>query len=115
MNEVITFNELPKAVTQLCEDMAFVKRHLLETNNEHQPDPDCWFDLNELCEYLPDKPAKATVYGWVHNCLIPCHKGQKKLRFLKSEINQWLKTGKQKTVAEISDEADQYLVKKKKG
>jgi predicted DNA-binding transcriptional regulator AlpA len=54
-------------------------------------------DLNELCNYLPDKPAKATVYGWIHASLIPCHKGQKKLRFRKSEIDTWLLEGRKKT------------------
>jgi excisionase family DNA binding protein len=74
---------------------------------------DSWFDLNELCNYLPDKPAKATVYGWVHIGSIPHHKGQKKLRFLKSEIDEWLKTGKKKTFFETSIEAEKYLSKSK--
>jgi hypothetical protein len=76
---------------------------------------DCWFDLNELCNYLPEKPAKPTVYGWVHSSIIPFHKRAKKLFFLKSEIDLWLKTGRRKTLAEIAGEADSYLTTKKKG
>lgn len=53
-----------------------------------------WFDLKELCNYLPDKPSKLTVYGWVSSHSIPFHKGTKKLRFLKSEIDNWLSNGK---------------------
>lgn len=76
---------------------------------------DCWFDLTELCNYLPDKPAKPTVYGWVRNAIIPCHKGQKKLRFLKSEIDTWLMQGRKKTVSEIKAESNNYLkIQKKK-
>lgn len=82
-------------------------------SNQHELDG--WFNLNELCNYLPDKPAKATVYNWVHTGLIPCHKGQKKLRFLKSEIDNWLKQGRKKTIAETSIEADNYLSNHKKG
>ena len=78
-----------------------------------QPEADRWFDLNELCNFLPDKPAKPTVYGWVHTGLIPCHKGQKKLRFLKSEIDNWLKQGRKKTLAETASEANQYIKNKK--
>jgi hypothetical protein len=74
---------------------------------------DCWFDMNGLCEYLPDKPAKATVYGWVHTSIIPCHKGQKKLRFLKSEIDAWLKQGAKKTLTQTVAEADNYFKTKK--
>jgi predicted DNA-binding transcriptional regulator AlpA len=82
--------------------------------NQTTPETDQWFDLNQLCEYLPDKPAKATAYGWVHTGMIPHHKGQKKLRFLKSEIDQWLKTGKRKTYAETAIIAETYLQSKKR-
>jgi site-specific DNA-methyltransferase (adenine-specific) len=47
---------------------------------------------DELCEYMPDRPTKATVYGWVHANKVPVHKGGKKLRFLKSEIDNWMKS-----------------------
>jgi hypothetical protein len=77
---------------------------------------DQWFDLNELCNYLPDKPATATVYGWVHTSQIPYHKGtSKKLRFLKSQIDIWLLQGRKKTFAETASEADKYLLKRKGG
>lgn len=55
---------------------------------------DRWFTLGELKEYLPDKPVSATVYGWVQLRKIPNHKSGKKLRFLKSEIDLWLKEHK---------------------
>lgn len=73
-----------------------------------------WLNLNQLCQYLPDKPAKATVYGWVHHRLIPCHKGGRNLRFLKSEINMWLKQGKKSTISEINEEVDNFLASQKK-
>lgn len=82
------------------------------TKSEQQAETDCWFDLNELCKYHPDKPSKATVYGWVNANTIPVHKGGKKLRFLKSEIDNWLKQGRKKTNAEIASEADNYLKSK---
>lgn len=108
----ITFELLPQAVTQLYNKLESIERLLLEKRNEAQPEQERWFDISELCEYLPDKPAKPTVYGWVHFGLIPCHKGQKKLRFLKSEIDTWLKNGQKKTIAEAAAEADTYINKK---
>lgn len=71
-----------------------------------------YFDINELCNYLPDKPVKATVYGWVHAGIIPHSKGTKKLQFLKSDIDEWLKAGRKKTVSEINAEAHTYLKSK---
>ena len=45
--------------------------------------------------------------------IIPVHKGGKKLRFLKSEIDIWLKQGKKKTFEEIDNETEQYFKTKK--
>lgn len=84
-------------------------------HNEQRTITDQWFDLTELCQYIPDKPSKATVYGWVNAGVIPVHKGGKKLRFLKSEIDNWMKQGRRKTLSEIAGEAEQYLNKKKRG
>ncbi|MBL4586010.1 MAG: helix-turn-helix domain-containing protein [Flavobacteriales bacterium] len=92
-----------------------MKRLLLEKSSEQPTETDRWFDLTELCNYHPDKPAKATAYGWVHSGLIPVHKGGKKLRFLKSEIDSWLRQGRKKTFAETASEADQYLKTKSGG
>lgn len=110
--ENLTLETLPKAFTLLSNEVSEIKRLLLEKGNETPTEPDRWFDLNELCIYLPDKPSKPTVYGWVNAGLIPVHKGSKKLRFLKSEIDSWLKQGRKKTLIEIANEADTYLKKK---
>jgi len=68
-----------------------------------------WFSLNELVEYLPTHPAKATVYGWIHATKIPHSKKGKRLFFKKSEIDEWLQSGRRKTDIEIEREADDYL------
>ncbi|MBY0436303.1 MAG: helix-turn-helix domain-containing protein [Cyclobacteriaceae bacterium] len=110
--QAVTITQInPNELETLIENS--IKKVLGTQKSEQQTEPDRWFDLTELCNYLPDKPAKATAYGWVHTGAIPCHKGAKKLRFLKSEIDQWLKTGKRKTVAELASEADEYLKKKR--
>lgn len=111
----LTLEALPKAFSQLACDVSEIKKLLLEQSNEQQPEPDRWFDLTELCHYHPDRPSKPTVYGWVSAGTIPVHKGSKKLRFLKSEIDQWLKQGKKPTLADFANEADAYLSQKRKG
>jgi len=110
MND-LTLENLPKAFAQFLTEWQDARKLLLEKGNHLHPEPDRWFDLTELCEYHPDKPAPATVYGWVHECKVPFHKapGQKKLRFRKSEIDNWLSLGRNKTFAEAAAEADSYL------
>ncbi len=112
LTQDLTLETLPKAFTHLTNEVSEIKRLLLEKSNEQPTETDQWFDLNELCNYHPDKPSKPTVYGWVHFGTIPCHKGGKKLRFFKSEIDEWLKQGKKKTFAETASEADLYLKKR---
>ena len=107
----LTLETLPKAFTHLTNEVSEIKRLLLEKSNEKPTENDRWFDLNELCIYHPDKPTKPTVYGWVNAGIIPVHKGGKKLRFLKSEIDNFLRHGKKKTLAEIAEEANTYLIK----
>ncbi|HMG67777.1 MAG TPA: helix-turn-helix domain-containing protein, partial [Chitinophagaceae bacterium] len=94
----ITFEQLPSAVSQLFDKLENIERLLMGNSNQPQPDTDHWLNLTELCEYLPDKPVKPTVYGWVHHRVIPCHRRGKKLYFLKSEIDTWLKAGRKKTI-----------------
>jgi excisionase family DNA binding protein len=110
--EVITFDQLPAAVNQLFIKLDAIEK-LLNTAKEPQLDPEKWFNLQEVCDYLPDRPAKATVYGWVHSGLIPNHKSGKKLRFLKSDIDSWMRSGRRKTNLEMAADASQYLTKKR--
>ena len=108
----ITLETLPKAFMHLLDEVKELKTLLIQKNQESQPIINQWFDLNELCNYHPDKPKPATVYGWVFAGKIPVNKGGKKLRFLKSDIDEWLKQGRKMTVAESSLKAEQYLKNK---
>jgi len=91
----------------------------LEFNQQPKLEGDVWFNLQQLCNYLPDKPAKPTVYGWVSKRSIPHHKKGKSLSFLKSEIDLWLKEGLRLTstqkIKEDGKQADSFLANKKKG
>ena len=109
----LTLETLPKAFTLLSNEVSEIKRLLLESSSHQPTEADRWFDLNELCSYHPDKPSKPTVYGWVNAGRVPVHKGGKKLRFLKSEIDLWLKQGRKKTLAETAHQAEQYLKAKR--
>jgi excisionase family DNA binding protein len=88
----ITITEItPEELEVLIEKS--VKKVLAELKElKLKETPERWMNLNELCEYIPDRPSKATVYGWVHSGTIPVHKGGKKLRFLKSEIDKWMQS-----------------------
>ena len=113
----LTFDQLPTAVSGLYTKLENIERNierLLQLKSDPPQQVDQWLDLTELCSYLPDKPAKATVYSWVHSSIIPFHKRSKKLFFLRSEINNWLKEGRRQTVEEIKTGTDTFLNNHKK-
>jgi hypothetical protein len=109
----ITHNNLPEAVSQIRTELSEIKQILLGKSNEYTPETDCWFDLDTLVKYDPEKRSKATFYGYTHQRSIPFHKRGKKIIFLKSEIDDWIKSGRRKTLQEISAEAGNYIFKKK--
>jgi excisionase family DNA binding protein len=91
----LTFNDIPQAISDLRDEFISFRNLFLSGELKGLPsnEADRWFDIDELCEYLPDKPAKPTIYAKVHTGKVPYHKrrGEKKLRFLKSEIDEWFK------------------------
>lgn len=109
--ENLTFDQLPAAVSKLLEIVSKLEVQL-QNQKKQSPNTDNWFDLNELCLYLPDKPAKPTVYAYVQHRIIPFHKKGKKLFFLRSEIDAWLKAGRRRTSSEIAAEVNNYFTAK---
>lgn len=85
----ITFEQLPQAVQILTAEIQKLRKELQDKLHPQQQSEQ-YFTLEELCHYLPQKPAKATIYAKVHCKEIPYKKRGKKLYFLKSEIDFWL-------------------------
>jgi len=110
----ISFNDMPQAMAYLIGKVEKLET-LLNVTKSESPESDKWFNLLELCDYLPDKPARQTVYGWIGQKLIPYHKKGKKLQFLKSEIDAWLIGDKHKSVAELQADAAAFVADKKGG
>jgi excisionase family DNA binding protein len=102
MEKLLTFEKLPEAVAMLIQEVSELKRLLIEKqkNNENTLTDDKWFNITELCDYLPDKPTKNTVYGWVHFKKIPYRKRGKALLFKKSEIDAWLENSSKNSTFE---------------
>jgi excisionase family DNA binding protein len=109
----ITFEKLPQAVTEILKRIENVERLFLTQLAGPQLEQDHWFSLEEFCDYHPDKPAKATVYGWVSKREVPFHKHGKKLRFLKSEVDLMLKEGRFRSKSEIESEATGSMMRSK--
>lgn len=114
-DEVLTFERIPEAVSVLLREVKEMKGLILN-GQAGKPEEDRWFDIGQLCEYHPDKPAKKTVYDWVTLRKVPYHKDGKRLRFLKSEIDRWLLGGAyHKTEEELYEESLRFVNGKREG
>lgn len=72
---------------------------------------DPWLNLEDLIRYDPQKRTKPTFYGLVSRGEIPHYKKGKKLFFLKSEIDNWFRSGKVMSELEAREDVNKYLAK----
>lgn len=116
MSQELTFNELPGAVAALIDKVDELKELILSRKEEATAViKDKLFDLGQLIGYLPEHPAKSTVYGWVCDNLILYSKTGKRLRFKKSEIDVWLSQNAHKTDADLQVDALNLAMERKGG
>ncbi len=53
---------------------------------------DRWLTVDDICKYL--SVTKDTVYKWIENKNMPASKVGRKWMFQKSEVDEWVKSGK---------------------
>lgn len=114
MEQVLTFDKLPEAVTMLTKEVSELKRLLIE--KQEQP------PIDQLEQLLTIQEASKllsltvpTLYSKVSKNEIPFMKRSKRLYFSKTELLAYLKEGRRKTNDEIEAEAKAYLLNNKKG
>lgn len=110
--EVLKFEQLPNLIADLKNEVNEMKALLLN-KAESQPEPDNPLNIDEVA--ILTGYTKPTIYGYCQKNQVPHHKKNGRLFFFKSEIIDWIKTGKQKTLKELEADADTYLSNKNKG
>ncbi|OCA77158.1 hypothetical protein BBI01_01460 [Chryseobacterium artocarpi] len=94
-----TFEQLPSALAKLEEK---VDKILELLNGKRAADSleDDYIGAKEACAIL--KLSLPTLYSKVCHREIPSYKRGNRLHFSRSELRQWIKDGKKKTMTEIS-------------
>lgn len=108
----MTFEQLPKAVTNLQETVNDIKRLLLEKSIEPQPQTDELLTVQDTAKFL--SLSVPTIYGLISKGELPVMKRSKRCYFSKVELINYLKDGKRKTITELEIEADAYLSNRKR-
>ncbi len=87
----ITYDSLPQAVMEINNKLD----RLLSRQGHPEPETDKLITIDELIDFLPEHPARQTIYQWITGRLIPYQKHGRRLYFRKSEIQNWLANGRQ--------------------
>lgn len=104
-----TFEQLPTAFVELQLSFERVENLLLQKETP-QPEDEI-LDTRTVASFTGF--SMPTIYGYCQKREIPHYKKGGKSFFFKSEIVNWLKENKQKTLKELSEDADAYLNSKK--
>ncbi len=90
--KTLTFEEIPIAIMELDRKLDVL---LAEYTSKPREDQDCLMTIEELQLYIPEQPARQTVYDWIFKRKIPVEKFGKRVYFRKSTIDIWLANGRQ--------------------
>jgi len=114
MEQHLTFDKLPEAVTMLIKEVSELKSLLIE-KQEQTPitPPEQLLTIQEAAEFL--SLAVPTIYSKVSKGELPVMKRSKRLYFSRTELLEYIKDGRKKSNAEIEQEAKAYLLNTKKG
>lgn len=104
------FENLDKRLSNI-ENLLLDIKH--EPQHKSQPESDNPLNIKDVSELTGY--TKPTIYGYCQRNEIPHNKKNGRLFFFKSEIIEWIKTGKQKTLKELQSDAEAYLSNNKKG
>lgn len=110
--EPLKFEQLPNEIAELKIEVQEMK-YLLLQKAEPQPKSDDPKNINEISELTG--LTVPTLYGYCQRNEIPYSKKGNRLYFFKSEILDWIRTGRQKTIKELQEDANLYLSNNKKG
>ena len=112
--QTITFDQLPETVTQLFEKVENIERLLIQKTSVPQPDSDQLLTIELAGKFL--NLSVATLYDRVHKQTIPVCKraGTKRLYFSKKALTDYILQGKRPTIAEVQEQADNYIANRKK-
>lgn len=97
----ITLENLPSEFAQFRQEFREFK-NFLKGEAPENPKEELPLSIDEVCSLI--RKSKPTIYGYVSRNEIPHSKSGGRLYFFKSEIIDWIKQSKVKTIQELESE-----------
>ncbi|WAC12974.1 helix-turn-helix domain-containing protein [Dyadobacter pollutisoli] len=108
--EQYSFDQLPRAVSELHQKIDSIQDLLLESRQQILPTIEL-MTISQAAEFL--NLSVQTLYGKVCHREIPVSKKGKRLYFYKSELEEWIKSGKKKTMSELREQLPSFTGSRK--
>jgi excisionase family DNA binding protein len=109
---LITFNEIPQAVSQLHEEVLCLKEMVMQLlanqNNQTAIDKHTPMSIDEAAAYL--RIPKATLYNKLANGDIPGTKATKRWTLYRDELDQWLEASRKNNVPLTPEQANDAIL-----
>jgi excisionase family DNA binding protein len=108
MEQVITFDQLPQAVTMLTKEVSELRSLLINRQEKTSTiEPEKLLTIQEAARFL--NLSVPTIYSKVSKGELPVMKRSKRLYFSSTELMAYVKDGRKKSNAEIDAAAESYL------
>jgi excisionase family DNA binding protein len=100
-----SLENLPQVVSELDQKVDRIERMLLLLIPQSEPEQ--LLNITQAAEHL--NLAVPTIYSLVSRGELPVNKKRKRLYFLKSELTDWIRSGRRKTIAESQANTESHL------
>ena len=104
MEQHLTFDKLPEAVTMLTKEVSELKRLFIERQETPTEQLEQLLTIQEAAEFL--SLTVPTMYSKVSKGELPVMKRSKRLYFSRTELLEYIKAGRKKSNAEIEQGAE---------
>lgn len=110
--ELLTFEQLPRAITMLRKDINDLKELLVQKRKEEEKsEKDIFFNIQQAADLL--NLSVPTIYSKVSKGELPVMKRGKRLYFSQIELLDYIREGKRRSSTEIVAETEAYFSNKK--
>lgn len=110
--DVLTFEQLPEAVSNLFAELRTIKELLNSRHTKTEDPAERLLSVDQTAEFL--NLSKPTIYSKVSRGELPVMKRGKRLYFSNLELLEYIKEGRRKTPAEVKAEVESFLSDNKK-
>jgi predicted DNA-binding transcriptional regulator AlpA len=107
----LTLEQVPSFLVKMANELQTIKELLHKSHEQNLAEIEPPIDVSGAAAFV--RMDEQTIYRLVRAKKIPFHK-KSKLYFYKSELNDWIRSGKGKTVQELELDAESELLEANK-